>query len=130
MKRDKEIKNSKEFLALREEFNKTVDTFEHKFAIEREPKVIKIDQEQIQSQGLDIQQLLKSIWSEVFDPDVIYLSNYKFERSQRYPGVGYKFFSDFFDHKKWLEKERQRVMREHNNQRIINMYKKKEKKDV
>jgi hypothetical protein len=113
-----------------EEFQRRIQEINDQLDAERQQKSMKIGEAEAQAIGIDLNQLLKKIWNEVVDPDVIYLSDYKYERSRRYPGVGFRYFTDFYDHKKWLEKERNRLLREENNRRISKKYLPKENDDV
>lgn len=64
---------------------------------------------------MQLTELIKTFWRDVFSDKIIYLSTYKFERSKRYPGVGVRHFTNWILHKMWLQKEAKRVnIQEHN----------------
>lgn len=53
------------------------------------------------------------------DGDVISIAVFKFERSQKYPGVGYKTFDDYYAHKRWMLSEAKKVVRDEHNRQLL-----------
>lgn len=74
---------------------------------------------------MDLRRLISTLWNDIYPDNVIYLSSYRFERSVKYPGVGFKFFSDFRVHKVWMINEKKRIQRNEHNKKISEKYKPK-----
>ena len=67
-----------------------------------------------------------NIISRAFDSNsnVIYLNDYKFERSKKYGNITYKNLAiqDWKLHQKWMREEAQRVLRRAHNERVRRAY--------
>ncbi len=43
----------------------------------------------------------------------------RFKRAQRYPGVPFKPFTDWYEHKQWMLEQKRLYLRKANNERIL-----------
>ncbi len=71
---------------------------------------------------MDLNKLISKFWTDIFPESVIHLSTYRFERSKRYPGVGYKWFEDPFNAKRWRQEELKRLQRKDHNDGVLARY--------
>ena len=73
---------------------------------------------------MDLNELLKNFILEVYPSNVTFLSEYKLERSKKYPGVGVRHFDKKYwhEHKQWLESESKRLARIEHNKRVSEEY--------
>lgn len=71
---------------------------------------------------MNIAEIAQDLFKELYPSNVIFLHAYKYFREQRYPGVGTKQFTDWFDHKKWMEKETVRLVRKKKNDEVSRKY--------
>ena len=71
---------------------------------------------------MDLGNLIKQFWNDIYPEDVIYLNTYRFERSKRFPGVGTKIFTNWEAHKRWRLQELKRVQRNEHNKGVLERF--------
>ena len=71
---------------------------------------------------MELNQLIRKFWSEVFPEGVIYLSTYILERSKKYPGVPFKWIKDPISAKLWRQEELKRLQRKEHNDGVLARY--------
>lgn len=83
---------------------------------------------------MSLMELIHKYWKEVLPLNLIFLAIYKMERMRRFPNIPHRYFNpktmDWFNYKKWREKEEARQLRIHHNRKVAEGYKPDPPKEV
>lgn len=71
---------------------------------------------------MNLTDLFHKLWISSLPDNVRYLSDYRLERFRKYPGLGYRIFDNWFNHKQWMINESKRVTKKLHNDRVLRDY--------
>lgn len=60
----------------------------------------------------------EAVFEEIFTDKLEFLSVYKMQRSNEFPGVPIRYFTDWRSHREWMRAEREKQVRKASNLRI------------
>lgn len=67
---------------------------------------------------MQLNEIVDDTFNEIFTDKIEFLSVYKMQRNNEFPGVPVRFFTDWGAHREWMRAERNRQVRRLNNLRV------------